>query len=130
MLDKVEYWLNLADEDVLNAKAMINGNRFLGAGYFCHQMIEKALKAVVANVSEDTPPKIHDLRKLARQGGIYDDLSAEQLTFINSLNPLQVEARYPEYKDRIAKTLNRKKCSQILKDAEELLCWIKTKLGK
>jgi len=130
MLDKVEYWLNLADEDVLNAKTMLKGDRFLGTCYFCHQIAEKALKAVVASVAEETPPKIHDLGKLAVRGNIYSDLSEEQIAYLVDLEKFQIEARYPEYKSQIAKSLNSQKCVLILKETEEFLCWIKQRLGK
>ena len=130
MLDKVEYWLNLCDEDVLNAKAMINGKRFLGAGYFCHQIAEKALKAVVSHNTGESPPRTHKLLKLADQAGLLDELSEEHLFLLKGLVPLQVEARYPEYKEQIAKTLNDEKCRELLKESEEFLCWIKKKLEK
>jgi len=58
MLDKVEYWLDLADEDLLTAKALFAKERFLHMGFFCHLLVEKALKAVVASVTSEIPPKI------------------------------------------------------------------------
>ena len=130
MIDKVEYWLNLCDEDVLNAKAMLKGDRFLGAGFFCHQVSEKALKAVIASETGYTPPKIHDLRKLAEFGNIYELLSKEQVLLLEKLTPFQIEARYPEYKNAIAKTINAASGKQMLKETEEFLCWVKQRLGK
>lgn len=35
MLDKVDYWLELADEDVITAKALLKSKRFLPMGFFC-----------------------------------------------------------------------------------------------
>ncbi|MDR2196723.1 MAG: HEPN domain-containing protein [Coriobacteriales bacterium] len=56
-----------------------------------------------------------------------DDLSDEQSTFLDSLNSLYLESRYPEYKKEIAETLTQERCKKFLKDTEALLCWIKTK---
>jgi len=107
VLDKVDYWLNLCDDNMTTAKWLLEGKRYLDMGFFCHQIAEKALKAVVSSISDEMPPKIHDLKKLAAHGGIYDSLSEKQLVFMENLNPLQIEARYPEYKENIAKTLSK-----------------------
>jgi HEPN domain-containing protein len=129
-MDKVQYWLDLADDDVITAKALLDSERFLPMGFFCHLIAEKALKAVVASVTEETPPKLHDLEKLAKRGNISEKLSEEQVLFLDELMPLHVDGRYPEYKANIAKTLNTEKCAEILKKTEEFLCWIKNELGK
>ncbi|MCL2054527.1 MAG: HEPN domain-containing protein [Oscillospiraceae bacterium] len=130
MLNKVEYWLDSCDDDIKVAKSMLEKKHYLWAGFLCHLVAEKALKAVIENNTNETPPKIHDLKKLATKGKIYDNLSEEQKTFLDRLMPYQIEARYPEYKDRIAKTLNDVHCKQLLIETEEFLCFVKTKLGK
>jgi HEPN domain-containing protein len=98
--------------------------------FFCHQITEKALKAVVANVVGETPPKIHDLKKLAKQGNILNRISDKQLAFLVELDPFNIEARYPDYKAKIEETLTDEKCGRILKETEDFLCWIKKELGQ
>jgi len=44
--------------------------------------------------------------------------------------PLQIEARYPEYKDRIAQTLSKEICKKLVSETEDLLCWVKKQLEK
>ena len=129
-MDKVSYWLNIADDDVSVARLLLKGKKYLHLGFFCHLITEKALKAVVESVTQETPPKIHDLKKLAKYGKIFDDLSQEQHDLLMDLTPFQMDARYPEYKTSIAQTLNAGKCKQMLKETEEFLCWVKKKLGK
>ena len=99
-------------------------------GFICHLVVEKALKAAIANVTSELPPKTHDLTRLAEHAGIFDDLSENQLELLETLNPLNIEARYPEYKERISKMLTEQKSTDILKETEEFLCWIKQKLEK
>ena len=130
MLDKVEYWLGLCDEDLEVAKLLFAGEKYLQMGFFCHLMIEKAIKAVIAQNTNEIPPKIHDLIKLANKAEIYNELSEEQCVLLGRLIPLQIEARYPEYKERIASRLNNETCERLLKETGDLLCWIKQKLGK
>jgi HEPN domain-containing protein len=129
-MDKVQHWLNIAEEDVSVAEVLLKGGKFLQAGFFCHLIVEKSLKAIVQKNTGETPPKIHKLLVLAVKGEIHDSLTEEQLALLEELDPLQMEARYPEYKAKIAKTLTKEKAERIFKQAEEFLCWTKKKLGK
>ena len=130
MNNKTTYWLELCDDDLISAKALLNSKRWLHMGFFCHMVVEKSLKAVIAEKTKEIPPKIHDLPKLADLGAIWIVLSKEQKELFKKLIPLQIEARYPEYKERIASTLTQEYCNQLLTETEEFLCWIKQQLEK
>jgi len=130
MSEKVEYWLDLCDDDLETAKALFQSKRYLHMGFFCHMIAEKALKAVVAKKTNELPPRIHELDRLAVLGGIRETLSKEQLALLNDLEPLQIEARYPEYKARLMRKLTPAVSKQLLKETEEFLCWIKQQLEK
>jgi len=130
MSSKTDYWLELCDEDIITAKALLDAGRFLHMGYFCHQIIEKALKAVIADISDEIPPKVHDLPKLAKLADVINTLSNEQKLLLSKLLPLQIEARYPEYKSKVSASLSREYCNKLLTETEEFLCWIKKRLGR
>jgi len=124
--EKVQYWLDLADYDIETARVNLNGGRLLYVGFMCHQTIEKALKAVFTQVTEGgVPPKIHNLLILSEKTLLDTKMGEEQLDLIRELNPLNVEARYPEYKDRVLQTLSKDYCSKIIERTVDLLCWIK-----
>ena len=125
-MDKVKYWLDLAKEDINVAKLLLGGGKYLYTGFICHLSTEKALKAVISKT--ETPEKIHDLVKLAKHRGIYAKMSDEQKDFLEVLLPLNIEGRYPSYKDNIAASLNDKRCKEILKETEALVSWIETQL--
>jgi HEPN domain-containing protein len=130
VIDKAKYWIKLADYDIETARAMLKSGRYLYVGFMCHQTVEKALKGVIARccAEGEIPPKIHDLSKLSIRAGILDSMTEEQQNFIEDLNPLNIEARYPEYKDEIAAGLTDENCKELITGAEELLCWIKEQL--
>jgi HEPN domain-containing protein len=130
MKDSVKYWLGIADYDIETAKAMLKTGRYLYVGFMCHQVIEKALKAVISRDCEEgeIPPKIHDLSKLAIRAKLFDLMSEEQQDFIDDLNPLNIESRYPEYKDEIAAGLTKESSREFVKGTEAMLCWIKEQL--
>ena len=130
MDDRVKYWTDIADEDLSVAKHLIDGNKFLHTVFMCHQAVEKTLKAVIARDcgKGEVPPKTHNLSKLAIFANLLDQMTEEQQDFIDDLNPYNVEARYPEYKNRMAAALSKDICEKIISDTEGLLCWIKRRL--
>ncbi len=128
--NKISYWLELGDDDILTAEALLSAERLLHTGFFCHLAVEKALKAIIAGVTNEVPPRIHDLNKLADRGNILGTLSDSQLVLLDRLTPLQIEARYPEYKEKISGELTVDYCKQLLADTKAFLCWIKNRLGK
>ncbi|MBQ1929259.1 MAG: HEPN domain-containing protein, partial [Bacteroidales bacterium] len=48
--------------------------------------------------------------------------------FIDRLEPLNIEARYPSYKERLIKSLTKEYCTTLLQDTKNLQQWIKSKL--
>jgi HEPN domain-containing protein len=130
VFNKTDYWLELCDDDLRTAKNLLNSKDYLWMGFICHLIAEKSIKAVLANITDEIPPKIHDLQKLAHIAGIYPDLTEKQNKLLKDLMPMHIEARYPEYKRAIAATLSDSYCTDLLKETEAFLCWIKQKLGK
>ena len=127
MNSKAQYWVDLADYDIETARAMLQTKRWLYVGFMCHQTAEKALKAIIAN-GDAAPPKIHGLMKLALLGDIYDAMSEGQKDLLDTLDPLNIAARYPEKKAKLAAMLTPENCNTILSETEALLCWIKQQL--
>ena len=127
-MNKVEYWKDLSDYDLETAKVMLEGKRFLYVGFMCHQTIEKIFKAYYSKFKNESPPYSHSLSYLAKQSDLYKDLADEYLYFIDELEPLNIEARYPAHKQRMLKSLNEEKSKYLIMKTEELQEWIKMKL--
>jgi HEPN domain-containing protein len=130
MHSKTDYWLELCDDDIRAAKNLLASKDFMWMGFICHLVAEKAIKAAIADFTDEVPPKIHHLPKLADKANIYTDLNDAQKSLLGKLTPLQIEARYPEYKEKLAATLTENYCAELLKETEAFLCWIKTRLGR
>ena len=130
MNESVKYWLDIADYDIETAKAMLNTGRYLYVGFMCHQVIEKNLKAIIARdcVNDEIPPKIHNLQRLAEKAGIFVKMSEEQKSVLRKLNPLNIEARYPDYKNSISANLDNDICQELVNETEGLQCWIREQL--
>lgn len=128
MNDKVTYWIEMSDYDFDTAKAMLETKRYLYVAFMCHQTIEKILKAYWSKVLEEPPLKIHSLSRLAEKSGLDIDMSEEQTDFIDELEPLNIEARYPSYKERLMRSLTSDRCKELIEQTDKLRTWIKSKL--
>ncbi|HPR33980.1 MAG TPA: HEPN domain-containing protein [Prolixibacteraceae bacterium] len=128
MINKVKYWIEISDYDFDTAVAMLQSERYLYVGFMCHQSVEKALKAYYVKLRGDTPPFSHSLSYIAKKGGFYDHFSEIQKSFIDQIEPLNIETRYPSYKERLLFSLTEIKCKEIIQDTNLLLQWIKEKL--
>ena len=128
MDDKVQYWLEISDYDLETAEAMLRSKRYLYVGFMCHQAIEKVFKAFYIGIKSEPAPFSHSLSYLAKKGDFYELFSEEYKDFIDQIEPLNIEARYPSHKERLMKSLTEEKCTEILKRTKELQTWIKEKL--
>jgi len=126
--NKIKYWIELSDYDLDTAVAMLQSKRYLYVGFMCHQTIEKAFKAYYSKMKSETPPFTHSLSLLAKNGEFYESFSNEQKDFIDQIEPLNIEARYPSHKERILRSLTDAKCLEILNRTKELQAWIKVRL--
>jgi HEPN domain-containing protein len=104
---------------------MLKGGRYIYVGYLCHQTIEKTLKGIFVQKKKEIPPYTHKLMFLIEKIGIIHLFDEEKLQFIDSLEPLQIEARYPSYRDRLFSLLTEVYCKELLKKTGELNSWLK-----
>ena len=126
---KVQYWIEISDYDLDTAEAMLGSKRYLYVGFMCHQAIEKIFKAYFTDSKSETAPYSHSLSYLAKKGDFYEAFSEDQKDFIDLIEPLNIEARYPSHKERLMKSLTEEKCIELLQKTKDLQRWIKEKLS-
>lgn len=124
----INYWIELSDYDFETAEAMFHSKRYLYVGFMCHQTIEKAFKAYFSKQKGETTPYTHSLSYIAKKGEFYDEFSDRQKEFIDQIEPLNIEARYPSHKERLLKNLTETKCLEIIQETKNLQQWIKERL--
>lgn len=128
MNDRVKYWIELSNYDFETAKAMLATGRYLYVGFMCHQTIEKILKAYFCSTQTIPAPYTHSLSYLAGKSGILEKMNDETRGFLDVLEPLNIEARYPSHKENLLKALNNAKCEEIISKTMDLQLWIKARL--
>ena len=126
--EKVAYWVGLSDYDLETAEGMMQIKKYLYVAFMCHQVIEKIFKAVYTQQKGDTPPYVHKLTYIAKEGGFFDSFSEEQIDFIDKLEPLNIKTRYPDYKKELAKRLTPTICLEIINETKKLHQWTKKNL--
>lgn len=124
-IDKVTYWIDIADYDIETAEAMYKTGRWLYVAFMCHQAIEKTLKAYWCATQPEDPPYTHNHMRLAEGSGIYEFMSDEQKDFLETITNYNIEARYPEDKAELSRTLTPQVCRQLIDETKQLLIWIK-----
>lgn len=123
--NKKQYWLGIAHYDLVSAKAMLESKRFLYVGFLCHQTIEKCLKAYFWHKHKNEPPYTHNLLMLLEKSGLDEYSSEEHISLFNELMPLNIQARYPEDKSLLLKSLSLKKSQELYLKTKDFYLWIK-----
>ena len=126
--DKVAHWLDIADYDLDTAEAMYQTGRRLYVAFMCHQVIEKTLKAYWCGTQPDDPPYTHNHKRLADGSGLYVQMTEEQKDFLNTITNYNIQARYPEDKEDLCKTLTPQVCQEMIDETKQMSQWIKDKL--
>jgi HEPN domain-containing protein len=120
---QIDYWINGAQDDLLTADILIQKKRNLHGLFFCHLVIEKALKAHYVKTMGDVAPRTHNLIYLVENAGII--LQDDQLIFLGILMKYQLQGRYPDYNPVIP---DQGVLNMYFVQTGELFQWLKMKL--
>jgi len=120
---QVEYWKQGSDEDFAAAQSLFEKGHLRHSLFFAHLAIEKMLKAHVTRQTNDIPPRIHNLIRLAEMAGLL--LGPEQASFLRRFDLYQLEGRYPESARTI---IDLKAADERLTQARDILKWLKAQL--
>jgi len=123
MLTQKDYWIKEAWESLKTSQVLIKNGRYLEGAFFCHLTIEKILKAKFSNLTDQVPPKIHDLRRLSEISGVSNQLNEEQIEFLATLSTFQLEGRYPRFREKILQSVSSREFKNILKETGDFLRW-------
>lgn len=66
--------------------------------------------------------------RLAEGCGLYEQMDDEQRDFLDTITNYNIEARYPDDKEELSRTLTERFCRRMIDDTKQLQQWIKDKL--
>lgn len=120
---QIEYWISGAEDDLLTANLLIREKRILHGLFFCHLVIEKAIKAHIVRTSGEAAPKSHNLIYLSEKTGL--EFDEEVQIFLGILMKYQLQGRYPDYNPILPDTI---KVNEYFEKTKTLLQWLKVRL--
>ena len=86
-------WLDHAERDLRAAQTLFTGGDYTWMLVLCQQAIEKFLKAAIIARTEEEPPRIHNLPRLAELAGF--DPGEKQMMLMREIGMAYIESRYP-----------------------------------
>lgn len=102
--------------------SLFKSKRYIYVVFMCHMSIEKGLKALVRQTTGKTPPKIHDLLRLAEMGGLQPDEETKALLI--DINNMGVVTRYPDDLTRLSRLITRQRAATVLRTTRRIIPWI------
>ncbi len=96
MKNRTKTWLKLSANDLSLAKELLSkSGRAYYSAHFCHQAIEKLLKGIISELTDEVPFPTHNFKILLDQSNL-KDIPQEKKEFIFSLTPHYIGTKYPE----------------------------------
>ena len=90
-------WIKLAIDDALDSKVLIENKRYKATLFSCHAMLEKSIKALLAQQGRlQLKDRHHNISALAEKLTFYDSLKEETKKFLIYASELHEDTSYPE----------------------------------
>ena len=125
-IEMTEYWIKAAEFDFPVMEKLFHSGDYVWSLYISHLLLEKIVKAYFVSVLGTTPPKTHNLVKLAEMSGLTTDVN--KLNLLDEINEFNIEARYPDTKFDLYKKCNKDFSESYLTKIKELYKWIKSEI--
>lgn len=87
-----DYWRDSALEEWEVANELLLLGRIRHALFWAHLALEKLLKAHVWQYSQQEPPKVHNLSRLAAMTGL--EIDQDKIYLLAEMNRYNIEGRY------------------------------------
>jgi HEPN domain-containing protein len=116
-------WLDRVAYDIDTAKAMLQTDRLIYAIFMCQQSLEKCFKALLAHEEKEIVP-IHNLRRLAEQASVIQELDDSTLMKLDFLSSYYINARYKEDLQQLSKGITGPMVQDFIQFSEGLITWL------
>ncbi len=126
MKPETKNWLDQAKEHYEDMEYLYNGSRYSMAVYCAHQALEKVLKAVIVELTNTVPPKMHKLDELARLSTL--PLEKAWLDDLAEITRHFWRVRYPDF--QAYTYTSKEKVKPTIEKTKEVYLWILTQLNQ
>ena len=129
MKKKTKTWLELAVNDLALAKELLlrRKEKVYYIAHFCHQAVEKLLKAIISERTDKIPLPTHNFKILLDQAKL-EDMPEDKKSFIFGLTPHYIGTKYPEDIANLYKQYTRAFVKKLYGETEGVFEWLKAYL--
>ncbi len=125
MRKDTENFITSSEYDLQTAAAMFESGRYIYVVFMCHISTEKMLKAIVAEATQNIPPKTHNLIYLIKLGEV--TLPADLFEFVAKLNNASIITRYPEDFRKLLEVFPQDIAKEYLMTTQRVIEWLKSR---
>ncbi len=124
MKSTTKTWIALAKNDLSLAKELVKKKgRYHYCVHFCHQSLEKMLKAIISERTRLLPLPTHNFKTLLDQSGL-KDIPEDIKIFLYGMIPNYIGTKYPEDIMKLYKKYNKIYADGVLKRTVEVVKWL------
>ncbi|MCL1876115.1 MAG: HEPN domain-containing protein [Synergistaceae bacterium] len=128
-IEKYEYWLAHAQDDLQTAKAMFHAKRWMYVMFCCQQAVEKLIKGLYGlHLGFDNIPRIHNISRLISYftEKLSQPVTQEKFDFFDILTQYYLNNRYPDYIEDLLTQTKEDSAKDILTKTAEVFAWLQT----
>jgi len=127
--EQVRYWRESSAEDFRIAELLFERGYYSQSLFFCHLSVEKLLKALVMEKTQDYAPYTHDLLRLVEAADVEADETKN--TLLQEMFTFNIAGRYEDVKLAFHKKYNNREIAERWTGhTKDVLQWLNEKFQK
>lgn len=125
--EKYLYWLDIAEYDMVTAESMFNSGRYLYVVFMCQQALEKLAKGLYSYYIDDNVPRVHNISFILSKvkDNLNVEINNEMFDLFDKLAAYYIQGRYPSFKEKISKIIDKEEATNIFELSKEAYGWMK-----
>jgi HEPN domain-containing protein len=120
---QIDYWKKSSARNLETAQSLFKLKHYDACLFFCHLALEKILKGLIAEYTNEPAPYIHDLENLALIAKL--SISKEQKENLKTVTRFNVGGRYDNEKLNFYKVCTKEYTEKYFNISKELYLWLK-----
>jgi len=123
MRKDAENFIVSADYDLGTAEHMLKTGSYIYVVFLCHLALEKTLKAIAVEATNQPAPRTHNLLYITKLAGII--FQDKHLEFVSKINNASVITRYPEDFSKLTEAYPVEIVTAYLRQTKDVISWLK-----
>ncbi len=118
-----ENFVMSAEYDLGTAEHMLKTGRYIYVVFMCHMALEKILKAIAVETTQNPAPKTHNLLYVSKLAEV--TFFPKHLEFVSKINNASIITRYPEDFSKLIEVYPVDVVTAYLEQTKDVMAWLK-----